>query len=176
MARRAARPPASCSGPLLGAHQSIAGGLHRALERGRSIGCQAVHIFTRRGVKLRAYGHGSKAEPPRTEVRARFDGRAGGNQAPRASCAPSFLGAFVRRLWNNPREDAVHPRDYVVAGSTRSRAFRASFPCRVSKVRKVRTPRTSAPATCRISRLRHPVLAACLPDSSSALRYTSVNA
>jgi len=50
LARRDARPPASRSGPLLGAHQSIAGGLHRALERGRSIGCQAVHIFTRRGV------------------------------------------------------------------------------------------------------------------------------
>jgi deoxyribonuclease-4 len=32
---------------LLGAHQSIAGGLHHALERGRSVGCQAVQIFTR---------------------------------------------------------------------------------------------------------------------------------
>src|SRR3989442_9089137 len=47
LARRAARPPASPSGPLLGAHQSIAGGLHRALARGRSIGCQAVQLFTR---------------------------------------------------------------------------------------------------------------------------------
>jgi len=35
------------SGPLLGAHQSIAGGLHRALERGRTAGCDAVQIFTR---------------------------------------------------------------------------------------------------------------------------------
>src|SRR5437870_5528517 len=35
------------SGPLLGAHQSIAGGLHRALERGQALGCQAVQIFTR---------------------------------------------------------------------------------------------------------------------------------
>jgi deoxyribonuclease-4 len=34
-------------GPLLGAHQSIAGGLHRALERGRAAGCEAVQIFTR---------------------------------------------------------------------------------------------------------------------------------
>jgi deoxyribonuclease IV len=34
-------------GPLLGAHQSIAGGLHRALERGRAAGCDAVQIFTR---------------------------------------------------------------------------------------------------------------------------------
>lgn len=29
----------------LGAHMSIAGGMHRALERGRSIGCNAVQIF-----------------------------------------------------------------------------------------------------------------------------------
>ena len=29
----------------LGAHMSIAGGLHRALERGRQIGCGAVQIF-----------------------------------------------------------------------------------------------------------------------------------
>ena len=34
-------------GPLLGAHQSIAGGLHLALERGRAAGCEAVQIFTR---------------------------------------------------------------------------------------------------------------------------------
>ena len=33
--------------PLLGAHQSIAGGLHRALERGREAGCDAVQLFTR---------------------------------------------------------------------------------------------------------------------------------
>src|SRR5437773_11031341 len=47
LARRDARPPTPRLGPLLGAHQSIAGGLHLALERGRSIGCQAVQIFTR---------------------------------------------------------------------------------------------------------------------------------
>jgi deoxyribonuclease-4 len=35
------------TGPLLGAHQSIVGGLHRALERGRAAGCDAVQIFTR---------------------------------------------------------------------------------------------------------------------------------
>src|SRR5213592_5242477 len=46
LARRDTRPPPR-SGPLLGAHQSIAGGLHRALERGRSIGCQAIQLFTR---------------------------------------------------------------------------------------------------------------------------------
>ena len=32
---------------ILGAHMSIAGGVHRALERGRSISCEAVQIFTR---------------------------------------------------------------------------------------------------------------------------------
>jgi deoxyribonuclease-4 len=32
---------------ILGAHMSIAGGVHRALERGRSIACDAVQIFTR---------------------------------------------------------------------------------------------------------------------------------
>lgn len=32
---------------ILGAHMSIAGGVDRALERGRSISCQAVQIFTR---------------------------------------------------------------------------------------------------------------------------------
>ncbi len=31
----------------LGAHMSIAGGLHRALERGREVGCGAVQIFLR---------------------------------------------------------------------------------------------------------------------------------
>jgi deoxyribonuclease-4 len=33
-------------GPLLGAHQSIAGGVHRALERGSAAGCEAVQLFT----------------------------------------------------------------------------------------------------------------------------------
>ena len=37
----------TASGPLLGAHQSIAGGLHCALERARTAGCEAVQIFTR---------------------------------------------------------------------------------------------------------------------------------
>src|SRR5262245_36221912 len=37
----------SANRPLLGAHQSIAGGLHRALERGREAGCEAVQLFTR---------------------------------------------------------------------------------------------------------------------------------
>ena len=34
-------------GPILGAHQSIGGGLHRAVERAVETGCQALQIFTR---------------------------------------------------------------------------------------------------------------------------------
>jgi len=46
--RQVSRPAARARrGPLLGAHQSIAGGLHRALERAQSLGCEAVQIFTR---------------------------------------------------------------------------------------------------------------------------------
>src|ERR1051326_1466104 len=40
-------PPRRRPAPLLGAHQSIAGGLHRALERGRAAGCEAIQLFTR---------------------------------------------------------------------------------------------------------------------------------
>ena len=40
--------------PLLGAHMSIEGGLHRALERGHSIGCTAVQIFTRNNAQWAA--------------------------------------------------------------------------------------------------------------------------
>jgi len=32
-------------GDEIGAHMSIAGGLHQALERGRAVGCGAVQIF-----------------------------------------------------------------------------------------------------------------------------------
>jgi deoxyribonuclease-4 len=32
---------------LLGAHMSIAGGIHKALERGKSVGCDIVQIFTK---------------------------------------------------------------------------------------------------------------------------------
>ena len=35
------------AGPLLGAHMSIAGGPYRACELGRSIGCDAIQIFTK---------------------------------------------------------------------------------------------------------------------------------
>ena len=33
--------------PLLGAHMSIAGGLHRALLRGKETGCEVIQVFTR---------------------------------------------------------------------------------------------------------------------------------
>lgn len=33
--------------PLLGAHMSIAGGLYKAIERGESINCSAIQIFTK---------------------------------------------------------------------------------------------------------------------------------
>jgi deoxyribonuclease-4 len=33
--------------PLIGAHISIAGGLYKAFDRGESIGCTAMQIFTK---------------------------------------------------------------------------------------------------------------------------------
>ena len=42
MSPRGGAPPAR---DLLGAHMSIAGGLHRAIERGQETGCSAVQIF-----------------------------------------------------------------------------------------------------------------------------------
>lgn len=44
--------------PRFGAHMSISGGLHRALELGHSIGCQAIQLFTRNSTRWKA--------PPRT--------------------------------------------------------------------------------------------------------------
>ena len=40
--------------PRLGAHMSISGGLHLALERGKSIDCQTVQIFTRNSNRWKA--------------------------------------------------------------------------------------------------------------------------
>ena len=45
--------------PRLGAHMSIAGGLHLALERGHAIGCETIQLFTRNNVRWKA--------APRTE-------------------------------------------------------------------------------------------------------------
>ena len=44
MPTTSAKPPA---GPLLGAHVSIAGGVHEAPARGRQIGCDCIQIFTK---------------------------------------------------------------------------------------------------------------------------------
>ncbi|MDZ7294736.1 MAG: deoxyribonuclease IV [candidate division KSB1 bacterium] len=41
-------------GPLLGAHVSIAGGLHKAPARGVAIGCDAIQIFTKNQVQWKA--------------------------------------------------------------------------------------------------------------------------
>lgn len=41
----------SCSGDLLGAHMSIAGGLHFALERGKAVGCSVVQLFLKNQVQ-----------------------------------------------------------------------------------------------------------------------------
>ena len=39
---------------LLGAHMSIQGGVHRAVERGEKLGCTALQMFTRNNVQWRA--------------------------------------------------------------------------------------------------------------------------
>ena len=43
MVKKRSRP----DGPLLGAHESIAGGIHRAVERAESIGATALQVFTK---------------------------------------------------------------------------------------------------------------------------------
>lgn len=53
--------------PLVGAHMSTAGGLHRALERGRSIGCTAIQIFVKNNMRWLA----PRLRPP--EIRAFLD-------------------------------------------------------------------------------------------------------
>lgn len=40
-------PGGAPSGPLLGAHMSIAGGVHQALYRAQQAGCEAVQVFTK---------------------------------------------------------------------------------------------------------------------------------
>lgn len=40
--------------PLLGSHTSIAGGLHRAVERAHEVGCDVVQIFTKNSNQWRA--------------------------------------------------------------------------------------------------------------------------
>ncbi|MDX1765288.1 MAG: deoxyribonuclease IV, partial [bacterium] len=42
------------SGPLIGAHVSIAGGVHHALERGQATDCRTIQIFTKNANQWRA--------------------------------------------------------------------------------------------------------------------------
>jgi deoxyribonuclease-4 len=41
-------------GPYIGAHESIAGGLYRAIERAESVGCRALQVFTKNTNQWRA--------------------------------------------------------------------------------------------------------------------------
>lgn len=53
--RRKARPPEPRNlMPLLGAHMSIAGGYHKAVERAAQVGCEVVQIFTKSNTQWRA--------------------------------------------------------------------------------------------------------------------------
>lgn len=70
---RGRRPPL-----LLGAHLSIQGGLHRAIERGEALGCTAVQLFTRNNVQW-------KAKPLTADAVARF----------RAAWGASAIGPVV---------------------------------------------------------------------------------
>src|SRR5262245_31644580 len=56
---------------LLGAHMSIAGGLHRALERGREVGCSVVQIFLKNQLQWAAKPYTS--DEVRAFARARQD-------------------------------------------------------------------------------------------------------
>jgi deoxyribonuclease IV len=46
--------PLGTTGLLLGAHMSIAGGLHRAFARGEEVGCTAIQIFTKNAAQWHA--------------------------------------------------------------------------------------------------------------------------
>jgi deoxyribonuclease-4 len=64
--------------PLLGAHMSIQGGLHRAIERGQAYRCTALQLFTANNLQW----HG---KPVTEEIAARF----------RAAWAASKIGPIV---------------------------------------------------------------------------------
>jgi deoxyribonuclease IV len=83
----AAPGPDAGKAPMnLGAHMSIAGGMHRALERGRSIGCNAVQLFVKNTNQWRTRKLGSG------EI-ARFREEAG-------TIAPNFILAHASYLVN----------------------------------------------------------------------------
>jgi endonuclease IV len=76
----------------LGAHMSIAGGMHRALERGRSIGCSAVQLFTQSTSRWRT----RKLDPGEIAL---FREKAG-------MFAPNFIQAHSSYLVNLASNDA----------------------------------------------------------------------
>src|SRR6202045_2108431 len=45
--RRTMTHPSKSKRPLLGAHESIAGGIGEALIRGKQVGCECIQIFTK---------------------------------------------------------------------------------------------------------------------------------
>ena len=47
-------PTVDPSSPLLGAHVSIAGGIHKAIPRGETLGCTAIQIFTKNASQWKA--------------------------------------------------------------------------------------------------------------------------
>ena len=49
--------------PRFGAHMSISGGLHLAVERGQAIGCESIQIFTRNQMRWKS----AKRTPPELE-------------------------------------------------------------------------------------------------------------
>ncbi|HUV36627.1 MAG TPA: deoxyribonuclease IV [Patescibacteria group bacterium] len=59
----------------LGAHMSIAGGVHLALERGLSIGCNAVQLFVKSSNQWRARPLAGEETGVFRELRLRFDPR-----------------------------------------------------------------------------------------------------
>jgi len=75
MPTAAAKPPAK---PLLGAHVSIAGGVHEAPARGRQIGCDCIQIFTKssrqwaakpyRGDEIEAFKRNQKEQAIQTVI------------------------------------------------------------------------------------------------------------
>jgi deoxyribonuclease-4 len=47
-------PPALAAGPILGAHMSIAGGYHKAVQRAAQAGCRCLQLFTQNNNQWRA--------------------------------------------------------------------------------------------------------------------------
>ena len=63
-------------GPFLGAHMSIAGGIHLACQRGRSVGCDAIQVFTKSPTQWKARPLTGEDERRFREARERYGIRA----------------------------------------------------------------------------------------------------